>query len=115
MQRTGRRATSRSAAAAATSRGDEIAAIYAHCDHDLRRYVASCTRSDPQTLQDACSYARAQLLSHPDVDVRAAPANVLRWLTRTATREAWRLHQWRRLHQRRRLPAGADIDAYVDD
>lgn len=95
-------------AALATSRADELARVYADSRHELRRHVATATRTDPQTIDDACSHAFTQLLSHPNIDLRAARWSILRWLTSTATREAWRLQDLRR------LPARADIDAHCD-
>jgi hypothetical protein len=99
--RPARRHSSRAAAAApATRRADQIARIYADSHHELRRNVASALRSDPQTIQDACSHAWTQLLSHPDIDVTTSRCSILRWLTTTATRQAWRLQQLRRLPAR---------------
>jgi DNA-directed RNA polymerase specialized sigma24 family protein len=104
-RRDGRRAD----AARALSRADHIARLYADSAADLQRYVAAATCTDEQTIEDACSHAWAQLLSHPSIDLHAARWSLLRWLTTTATREAWRLHELRR------LAARADIDGYTGD
>ena len=95
MQRTrpDRRDTSRAGAAAVpASRAEQITRIYReHADH-LRAYVARTAHTDPQTIEDACAHAWTQLLTHPHIDITDPPARTLRWLTTTATREAWRLH-----------------------
>jgi len=48
-------------------------------------------RASPETIEDACSFAWLQLLTHPAVDLGPQHARVLAWLTQTATREVWRL------------------------
>ncbi|MEJ7798117.1 MAG: hypothetical protein WKF42_06425 [Solirubrobacteraceae bacterium] len=53
--------------------------------------VARRAHADHQTIEDACSVAWLQLLTHPAVDLGPQNARVLGWLTQTATREAWRL------------------------
>jgi DNA-directed RNA polymerase specialized sigma24 family protein len=65
-----------------------------HAD-ELRARLARITRTDPHTIEDAYAHAWTQLLSHPDIDLAAARASTLRWLTTTAAREAWRLHKQR--------------------
>jgi hypothetical protein len=85
----------RRAAAAAASRAEQIARIYTEHADELHAYVTSITRTDPQTIEDACSHAWTQLLSHPAIDLEAARSGTLRWLTTTAAREAWRLHKLR--------------------
>jgi DNA-directed RNA polymerase specialized sigma24 family protein len=109
MQRTspGRRGARRAAAAAAASRAEQIARIYTEHADELHAYVTSITRTDPQTIEDACSHAWTQLLSHPAIDLEAAHSNTLRWLTTTAAREAWRLHKLRL------APAHADVDGWT--
>jgi RNA polymerase sigma factor (sigma-70 family) len=104
----GRRGARRAAAAAAASRGDEIARFYSEHADELRAYVASITRTDPQTIEDACSHAWTQLLSHPTIDPGVARHSTLRWLTTTAAREAWRLHKLRD------VAARADIDGWTE-
>ncbi|MGI8730597.1 MAG: RNA polymerase sigma factor [Solirubrobacteraceae bacterium] len=47
--------------------------------------------ADDHTIEDACSFAWLQLLTHPAVDLGPEHARLLAWLTQTATREAWRL------------------------
>ena len=56
-------------------------------------------RPGNQTVEDACSHAWLQLLTHPSVDLASPDWRLLGWLTQTATREAWRL-------QRRRVRDG---------
>jgi DNA-directed RNA polymerase specialized sigma24 family protein len=97
------------AAAAASSRADAIAAIYPDTHSELRGYVTAATRTDALTIDDACSHAWAQLLSHPDVDVATDRCSIVRWLKTTAIREAWRLHE------QRRLPGRAEIDGYTQN
>ena len=58
---------------------------------ELRRRVAWRAHADPQTVEDACSHAWLQLLTHPSVDLTSPDWSVLGWLTQTATREARRL------------------------
>jgi len=74
-----------------TTRADQIAAL--HREHALRlvQRVARRARADDQTIEDACSFAWLQLLTHPAVDLGPQHAHVLGWLTQTASREARRL------------------------
>ena len=106
---TTRRGYGRAAATTQSSRSDTIAAIYSDSNSELRGYVAAATRTDPLTIDDACSHAWAQLLSHPDVDLATERHSIVRWLTTTAIREAWRLHE------QRRLPARDEIDGYTQN
>jgi DNA-directed RNA polymerase specialized sigma24 family protein len=110
MQHTspGRRGDSRADAMAVASRGDQIARIYSEHADELRAYVASITRTDPETIEDACSHAWTQLLSHPTIELGSPRNGTLRWLTTTAAREAWRLHKLRG------VAARADIDAWTE-
>jgi DNA-directed RNA polymerase specialized sigma24 family protein len=73
------------------TRNDEIAALHRMHAGELRRRVAWRTHADPQTVEDACSHAWLQLLTHPSVDLTSPDWSVLGWLTLTATREARRL------------------------
>jgi DNA-directed RNA polymerase specialized sigma24 family protein len=102
-----RRGHGRAAAMAARSRADAIAAIYADTHSEVRGHVAAATRTDPLTIDDACSHAWAQLLSHPAIDLASERHSIVRWLTTTAIREAWRLHE------QRCLPARDEIDGYT--
>lgn len=76
-----------------TSRADQIAALYAAEDDHLRNLVARHVHNvDEQTIEDACAHAWTQLLRHTTVDIDSdAPHRILRWLTTTAVRHAWRL------------------------
>ncbi len=78
------------------SRREQISDLYASHHAQLERLVARRASSDRQTIEDACSFAWMQLLTHTDVDVSAPHWRALGWLTRTAMREAWRLEQRRR-------------------
>jgi len=73
------------------TREEQIAAL--HREHAVRlvQRVARRVHADDHTIEDACSFAWLQLLSHPAVDLGPQHARVLAWLTQTATREAWRL------------------------
>ena len=73
---------------ATTARFERIAAMHREDAQRLERRVARQARADPQTIEDACSFAWLQLLTHTSID--PGPA-ALGWLTQTATREAWRL------------------------
>jgi DNA-directed RNA polymerase specialized sigma24 family protein len=68
-------------------RCERIAALYRARARELERRVARRAHADPQTIEDACSYAWLQLLTHPAVDVGAPSHLLLGWLTKTATRE----------------------------
>lgn len=74
----------------AAARGDRIAVMHRDHARALERRVASRARAQAQTSEDACSFAWMQLLTHTAVDLDCTH-DVLRWLTLTATREAWRL------------------------
>lgn len=77
--------------AGSATRADQIAAL--HREHALRlvQRVARRAHADDHTIEDACSFAWVQLLTHPTVDLGLQHAHALGWLTQTATREAWRL------------------------
>jgi DNA-directed RNA polymerase specialized sigma24 family protein len=74
-----------------TGRSQRIAALYRQEASGLERRVARRARADPQTIEDACSFAWLQLLTHASVNLGLQPGDALGWLTVTATREAWRL------------------------
>ena len=68
-----------------------IAALHREEALWLERRVARLARADPLTIEDACSFAWLQLLTHMSVDLGPPSHGALGWLTMTATREAWRL------------------------
>ena len=69
----------------------QIADLYAKHSRQLQRLVGRRAGASPQAVEDACSYAWMQLLTHPDVDLRPPSWRLLAWLTKTAVREAWDL------------------------
>lgn len=71
-------------------RVEQIAALYRRHAGQLERRVARCAYSDPSTIEDACSFAWLQLLTHTAVEL-STPGDALGWLRRTAIREVWRL------------------------
>ena len=73
-----------------STRGERIAALHREHARELERRVVIRTCAQAQTVEDACSFAWMQLLTHTSVEP-GPPQDVLRWLTLTATREAWRL------------------------
>jgi DNA-directed RNA polymerase specialized sigma24 family protein len=77
--------------ASSSARNAQIAAIHGEYARELQRRVARRAHADPQTIEDACSQAWLQLLTHRSVDLGPPDCGVLGWLTQTATREAWRL------------------------
>ena len=74
-----------------TARFQRIAALHREEARHLERRVARQARADPLTIEDACSFAWLQLLTHTSVDLGPPSHGALGWLTMTATREAWRL------------------------
>ena len=74
-----------------TARLQQIAALHAEHARQLEELVARHARATPQTIEDACSYAWMQLLTHPCINVCRPCWSALAWLTQTAMREAWRL------------------------
>jgi DNA-directed RNA polymerase specialized sigma24 family protein len=74
-----------------TTRLEQIAVLHGHDARRLERCVARHMDAEPQTIEDACSFAWLQLLTHTYVDLGPPSGGVLGWLTQTATREAWRL------------------------
>jgi DNA-directed RNA polymerase specialized sigma24 family protein len=75
---------------------ERIAAIHRAHARELERRVARRAHATPQTIEDACSQAWVQLLTHPQVDVGLPAGRVLVWLALTATREVWRVQRQRR-------------------
>jgi DNA-directed RNA polymerase specialized sigma24 family protein len=81
------------------ARAAQIAGLYREHARWLERRVACRACADPQTIEDACSFAWARLLTRPAVDLDRPQQLVLGWLTVTATREVWRL-EGRRARER---------------
>lgn len=77
--------------ASRSARNAQIAAMHREYARELQRRVARRAHADPQTIEDACSHAWLQLLTHHSVDLDPPEWRVLGWLTQIATREAWRL------------------------
>jgi len=73
------------------TRLDRIAVMHREHARELERRVASRARAEPQTIEDACSFAWMQLITHPSIDVDSPFCGPLAWITRTAVHEAWRL------------------------
>jgi len=81
----------------ATARNEQIAAMHREYARQLERRVERRARASPETIEDACSFAWLQLLTHTYIDLDAPTTErALGWLTQTATREAWRLEARRR-------------------
>ena len=72
-------------------RCEQIADLYRACARQLERRVARRACADPQTIEDACSHAWLQLLTHPAVDISRPWCRPLGWLTQAATWEVCRL------------------------
>ena len=72
-----------------------IAAMHRNHARELERRVASRARAEPRTIEDACSFAWMQLITHPAIDLDGPPDGALAWITRTAVHEAWRLEAMR--------------------
>ena len=68
-----------------SSRLQQIADLHDTFNESLQRGVAQRVNTDEQTIEDACSYAWLQLLTHPNVSLTPEPP-LLGWLTRTAVR-----------------------------
>ena len=75
---------------------ERIAAIHRAHARELEHRVARRAHATPQTIEDACSHAWVQLLTHSQVDVGQPAWRVLAWLAQTATREVWRMQRQRR-------------------
>ena len=76
-----------------TTRLQDVTALYTQHSESLKRLVAKRTTTDPDTIEDACSFAWTQLLTHDSVDLTPPHWRSLAWLTQTAMREAWRVHE----------------------
>ena len=74
-----------------TTRLARIAAMHRQHARELERRVARRARAEPQTIEDACSFAWMQLITHPSIDLDEPSHGALAWITRTAVHEAWRL------------------------
>ena len=75
-----------------TERLQQIASMYARHDDELRAVVRRrASGAQPATVEDACSFAWAQLISAEDVDVRPPRWGALAYVTTTAVRKAWQL------------------------
>ena len=74
---------------------ERIAVMYREHARELERRVARRARADPPTIEDACSFAWMQLITHASIDVDGPYCGALAWLTRTAVHEAWRLQSRR--------------------
>jgi len=80
----------------ATARNEQIAAMHREHARQLERRVERRARASPETIEDACSFAWLQLLTHTSIDLDAPSWRALGWLTQTAVREAGRLETRRR-------------------
>jgi len=84
---------------ASTERLEQIADMYATHRDQLQRVVRARGSNSSAIVEDACSHAWMQLLTHDYVDVGLPRWGALAWLTQTAVREAWRLdNRERRSH-----------------
>ena len=105
----------------AASRLARIAAMHRQHARELERRVSRHARSELQTIEDACSFAWIQLITHPAIDLDEPSEGALAWMTRTAVHEAWRLEARRardelldevalrrELHQREQTTPGVD-------
>jgi DNA-directed RNA polymerase specialized sigma24 family protein len=72
-----------------------IEVIYRQHARELERRVATRARAEPQTIEDACSFAWMQLITHPSIDLDGPSDGALAWITRVAVHEAWRLEATR--------------------
>jgi len=73
------------------TRLDRIAVMHREHARELERRVARRARAEPQTIEDACSFAWMQLITHRSIDLDGPSYGALAWITRTAVHEAWRL------------------------
>lgn len=72
-----------------TNRDQKITRLFESHATRLERVVASKVGATPETVEDACSFAWAQLVAHTDVDPDSASA--FAWLVMVAVREVWNL------------------------
>lgn len=70
---------------------ERIAVMYGEHARELERRVGRRARAEPQTIEDACSFAWMQLITHASIDLDGPSYGALAWITRTAVHEAWRL------------------------
>ena len=95
-------------------RGDE-AELYRAFNHELMSTVARNTKSEMQTVEDACAFAWAQFLEYqPDRE-----RNWEGWLFRTAQRQVWLLERDDHDHLsfprvEREYGTGLDDSAFID-
>jgi len=83
-----------------SERLQQIASMYARHDDELRDVVRRrAGGTQPATIEDACSFAWAQLISAEHVDVRPPRWSALAYVTTTAVRKVWQ-------PARRRAPGG---------
>ena len=75
----------------AATRTEQIAALHHEHAARLEQCVARRAHTDRETIEDACSFAWLQLLTHAAIELDPPYARALGWLTQTATREVWRL------------------------
>jgi len=75
-----------------TERLQQIASMYARHDDELRAVVRRrAGGAQPATIEDACSFAWAQLISAEHIDVRPPRWGALAYVTTTAVHKAWQL------------------------
>lgn len=67
---------------------EQIIAMHAQHDDQLRRVVRYRGSRDPRVIHDACVHAWTQLLAAEDVDLRPPRWRALAWLTTCAVRHA---------------------------
>lgn len=71
------------------NRDQKITRLYESHATRLQRVVASKVRATPETIEDACGFAWAQLVAHTEVD--PASSGAYGWLIMVAVREVWNL------------------------
>jgi len=95
-----------------SDRLEQIADMYAKHDDELHRLVRSRQfghgHISPLVVDDACSFAWTQLLTHDYVNLGPPRWRALAWLTTCAVHEAWRLH---RIEYRAAPIVNATVDA----
>jgi hypothetical protein len=67
---------------------EQITAMHARHDHQLRRVVRYRGSADPEVVDDACEHAWMKLLAAEEVDLRPPRWSALAWLTTCAVRHA---------------------------
>lgn len=91
-----------------TDRDSLITALYTENAAALQRIVSRKANAPHETIEDACSFAWAQLFTHTDVDLDTA----FPWLVVVASRHAWELSRDERRAQS--LDAMEGFDAADD-